>query len=137
MYNSQEIAKRIKEQAKKNQISIKEMLAECDMGINAISQMAKGSDMLSKNLAKLADCLDCSVDYLLGRTDLPDAIRPSDLNTRNGTDYIMTSSKTETSLLIEFRSLNTQGQEYIMQTMDMVKDKYKKSDSLSHMEEIG
>lgn len=30
------------------------------------------SDISSSNLAKIADYLDCSVDYLLGRTDNPE-----------------------------------------------------------------
>lgn len=72
MYNSQEIAKRIKSTAKSKGINLKIMLSECELGINVISQMAKGNDMLSKNLAKIADYLDCSVDYLLGRTDNPE-----------------------------------------------------------------
>ena len=72
MYNSQEIAKRIKLMAKSKGISLKNMLSDCELGINSISQMSKGNDMLSKNLAKIADYLDCSVDYLLGRTDKPE-----------------------------------------------------------------
>ena len=72
MYNSQEIAQRIKSTAKYKSINLKTMLSECGLGINAISQMAKGNDMLSKNLAKIASYLDCSVDYLLGRTDNPE-----------------------------------------------------------------
>ena len=72
MYNSQEIAQRIKSTAKSKSINLKTMLSECGLGINAISQMAKGNDMLSKNLAKIASYLDCSVDYLLGRTDNPE-----------------------------------------------------------------
>ncbi len=72
MYNSQEIATRIKSMAKSKNISLKTMLSECNLGINTISQMSKGNDMLSKNLARIADYLDCSVDYLLGRTDNPE-----------------------------------------------------------------
>ncbi len=72
MYNSHEIANRIKLTAKSKGIALKVMLSECDLGINTISQMAKGNDMLSKNLARIADYLDCSVDYLLGRTDNPE-----------------------------------------------------------------
>ena len=30
------------------------------------------SDISSNNLCKIADYLDCSVDYLLGRTDVPE-----------------------------------------------------------------
>lgn len=39
----------------------------------------------------------------------------------------------EKRLLTDFRTLNKQGQEYILQTMDMVKEKYKKI-SLSELE---
>lgn len=139
MYNAQDAADRIKLKAKEKNIHVKKLLEECDLNKNAISSMvSRGSWLQANNLAKIADYLDCSVDYLLGRAELPDAIHPSDLDTRNGTtDYIMTSSLLETSLLIEFRNLNSQGQDYILQTMDMVKDKYKKSDSVSQMEEIG
>ena len=33
------------------------------------------SEISSYNLARIADYLDCSVDYLLGRTDRPDVNR--------------------------------------------------------------
>ena len=33
---------------------------------------SRGSWLHANNLAKIADYLDCSVDYLLGRTDDPD-----------------------------------------------------------------
>jgi len=72
MYDSQEIATRIKSLAKLKGIVLKVMLPECGLSINTISQMSKGNDMLSKNLARIADYLDCSVDYLLGRTDKPE-----------------------------------------------------------------
>lgn len=72
MYDSQKIAIRIKSMAKSQNISLKTLLSECGMGINTISQMSKGNDMLSKSLAKIADYLGCSVDYLLGRTDNPE-----------------------------------------------------------------
>ena len=43
---------------------------------------------------------------------------------------------TEQKLLSDFRSLNKQGQEYILQTLDMAKDRYKKSDYISDLENI-
>lgn len=43
----------------------------------------------------------------------------------------------EEKLIADFRELNSQGQDYILQTMDLVKDKYKKCDSVSELEEIG
>lgn len=38
-----------------------------DLGINLISQLSKGSNITAINLAKIADYLGCSVDFLLGR----------------------------------------------------------------------
>lgn len=46
MYNSQDIAGRIKTTAKSKGISLKKMLSDCGLGINTISQMSKGNDML-------------------------------------------------------------------------------------------
>lgn len=71
MYDSAIIANNIKSQAKVKGITIKELLSQCHLGINTVSKLALGTDIHSKNLAKIADCLDCSVDYLLGRTDDP------------------------------------------------------------------
>lgn len=71
MYDLQAIALRIKQQAKTQKISMKDMLPACGLGINAVSQMAQGQNMSSTNLARIADYLGCSVDYLLGRTDDP------------------------------------------------------------------
>lgn len=69
MYNSQEIAFRIKAQAKLSDVKMKTMLSDLGLGINIVSHLAKGQDMSYCNLAKIADYLDCSIDYLLGRTD--------------------------------------------------------------------
>ncbi len=71
MYNTQNIATRIKSQLKHQHISTKDMLSDLDMGINAISEFSKGKQMSCISLARIADYLGCSVDYLLGRTDNP------------------------------------------------------------------
>lgn len=75
MYDSQEIAKRIKSRCKQRGISLGDMLASCELGINTVSKISKGTDILALNFAKIADYLDCSVDYLLGRTDVPEINR--------------------------------------------------------------
>ena len=72
MYNTQEMASRIKQQVKLYGYNMKNMLSELELGINIISHLAKGQVISSINLAKIADYLDCSVDYLLGRTDNPE-----------------------------------------------------------------
>jgi hypothetical protein len=134
MQNSQDVAMNIKKITKFKKITIGKMLSDCDLSKNTLSTMqSRGYLPRAETLIKIADYLDCSVDYLLGRTDIQEIetfIRAPD----NTTDYIVTTNKPEATLLIEFRNLNKQGQEYIMQTMDMVKDKYKKSSSISSME---
>lgn len=69
MYITQEIADKIKLQAKLKKITMKELLFHCELNINAISEFAKGKQLSCLSLARIADYLDCSVDYLLGRTN--------------------------------------------------------------------
>ncbi|MCM1507372.1 MAG: helix-turn-helix domain-containing protein [Ruminococcus flavefaciens] len=72
MFNSTEIAERIKLTAKAKKITIKDMLISCSLNKNALFTMSSGGSMpKADNLAKIAEYLDCSVDYLLGRTDNP------------------------------------------------------------------
>lgn len=73
MYEPVPIAERIKLVAKQKKISILDMLRECGLSKNTLSSMLSGgSTPKSENLAKIADYLGCSVDYLLGRTDNPE-----------------------------------------------------------------
>lgn len=72
MYITQNIANRIKIRLKEQKISTKVMLSDLGMGINSISEFSKGKQMSCISLARIADYLDCSVDYLLGRTDNPE-----------------------------------------------------------------
>lgn len=70
MYDAQATANLIKKIAKEKNILIKDMLQECALSKNAISTMlSRGSWLQANNLAKIADYLDCSIDYLLGRID--------------------------------------------------------------------
>lgn len=71
MYNSTEIAERIKGRAKQQGKPIGEMLSSCGLGKNTVAKISNGTDILTLNFARIADSLDCSVDYLLGRTDNP------------------------------------------------------------------
>lgn len=75
MYMTQDIADRIKLRLKFKHVRAKDMLSDLNMGVNAISELAKGKQMSCIALARVADYLDCSVDYLLGRTDNPDINR--------------------------------------------------------------
>lgn len=72
MYNSANVAERIKSLAKFKNIQLKTMLDAININKNALSSMYNGSMPKADNLAKIADYLGCSTDYLLGRTDVPD-----------------------------------------------------------------
>ena len=74
MYNSSRVADTIKALAKSKNISLRGMFLEIGLGVNTMSNM-KTSMPKADNLARIADYLDCSVDYLLGRTDCPEVAR--------------------------------------------------------------
>lgn len=70
MYKTTETVARIKETARKKKIKISDMLSQCELSITTLSSMkSRGSWIQANSLAKIADYLDVSVDYLLGRTD--------------------------------------------------------------------
>ncbi len=71
MYNSYDIAERIKLYAKSKHLPVKQILSDAGLGFNTMSNM-KTSMPKADTLAKIADQLGCSVDYLLGRTDNPE-----------------------------------------------------------------
>lgn len=71
MYESAIVAENIKKVAKSTGIQLKDMLHELQLNKNTLSTMYKGSMLKADSLARIADYLDCSVDYLLGRTENP------------------------------------------------------------------
>lgn len=90
MYNAQTLIKNIKLRAKAKNTLISDMLNDCGLNINTISQISDKKGMSSFSLARIADYLDCSVDYLLGRTDMP--VREN-LNGVNGIDRLNAEGK--------------------------------------------
>ena len=100
MYNTQKIAKRIKDVSKSKNEPLGTMLSKLEMGINTISELSKGKQISYLNFAKIADYLNVSVDYLLCRTDNPkscngDCITIGDIDG----NYNMTVGKDETKPL--------------------------------------
>ncbi|MDE7094764.1 MAG: hypothetical protein K2O52_07625 [Oscillospiraceae bacterium] len=72
MKNSQEIAVTIKKMAKSQKVAIGKMLSDCELNVNLLSTMQSGGCFPRlEAIAKIANYLDCSVDYLIGRTDVP------------------------------------------------------------------
>lgn len=75
MYESTIVAENIKKRAKSLGMQLKDMLLELHLNKNTLSSMYNGSMLKGDSLARIADYLDCSVDYLLGRTDNPNVNR--------------------------------------------------------------
>lgn len=79
MLNSQELANLIKTTAKSKNIAVGKMLSDCNLGINTLSSMQSGGYFPRlEAITKIADYLDVSIDYLLGRTDIPEVNRPAE-----------------------------------------------------------
>lgn len=72
------------------------------------------------NLSKLADLFGTSVDYLIGRADSSEHCQ-----------HQPTIPSSEMELLMIYRSLTPQGQEYIRQQFNIAKKIYEQSDPLS------
>ena len=73
MNDLQELALRIKQTTKNKGITLKQLLDACNLDRNYISDISRGKSATILNISKIATYLDCSIDYLLGRTDNPDS----------------------------------------------------------------
>lgn len=70
MYNPELVAERIKEMTSYRNTSISKMLSDCDIAKNTVTRLKIGSDITLCNVFKIANYLNVSVDYLLGRTNV-------------------------------------------------------------------
>lgn len=71
MQNKQ-IAERIKLRCRARSVAIKTVLRECEINHSFLYDMEhKDRSPSCDKIVRLADYLDCSTDYLLGRTDNP------------------------------------------------------------------
>ena len=87
MFTAQDSANRIKEIAKVKGVLIKDLLDACGLSKNALSSMlSRGSWLSPGSLSKIADYLDVSVDYLIGRSDSPTPARDNLLKMAAQTD---------------------------------------------------
>lgn len=72
MQNAQ-ISERIKFLCNLKSIMIKDLLIQCGINRNFIYDLEKKEKSpSSEKILKIADYLDCSIDYLLGRTNIPE-----------------------------------------------------------------
>ena len=118
------VAKNILFYRKQNKMSQKTLAEKIGVKHNTISSWESCTNSVDiDSLFKICDALNVSVNVMMGIDD----------NTNNND----TLNENENYLLNTFRNLSVQGQEYILQTIDMVKDKYKKDLYSSGSQKIG
>ena len=128
--------KQVMEEKKLKQVDILNLsLPLCEkynvkMNKSDISQYVSGKvEPSQEKLVILGMALNVTESWLMG-FDVP-----KDRQQQNLGNFHL--SNKERILISDFRELNPQGQDYILQTMDLVKDKYKKCDSVSELQNIG
>lgn len=86
-YTSVFVADKIKQLLKSRKIPASKMLVDCGLNKNALFTM-QSSGFLPRleTVAQIADYLDCSVDYLLGRTEDPQAHKARAAGAGNGSE---------------------------------------------------
>ena len=112
MYEYNEMIDRLKNFIDERKISIKQLSELADVPYRTLYKIiTKETKEPSVNIMiRVAKALNITTDNLIFGKDTKCDV--------NDLDH------TEQNLLSDFRSLNKQGQEYILQTVDIVKDKY-------------
>ena len=90
LYDSISLAENIKIQAKARNVQLKDMFTELGMSKGTLSSLRTGRMIAAASLARIADYLDCSMDFLMGRTVDP-AVKRMDLTDEERqkvTDYL-------------------------------------------------
>ncbi len=133
MENTQIIASRIKTQAKQKNISVKDILSFYAIDKNLLNKLSKGKDTSTQNIYKIADYLHVSVDYLLGRTDIPTSTYSiNNKNTTiNGTQANVINNNVVSDNITEefFRLFEKLSFEEKLKVMQYVSEKKYSSDS--------
>ena len=90
LYDSITLAENIKIQAKARNVQLKDMFAELDLSKGTLSNLRLGKKISADSLARIADYLDCSMDFLMGRTVDPAVKRMNltDDERQKVTDYL-------------------------------------------------
>lgn len=94
------------------------------------------TDWVKGNAYPRIDKIELMANYFgITKADLVEEKSTTDIKMNKADEIVLTDE--EKHLIINFRNLNNDGKSYIKQTMDMVKDKYKKCDSVSELQKLG
>lgn len=110
MRSSQELAIIIKRIAKEQNITIGKMLSDCQLSVNTLSSMQSGGYYPRiEAIVKIADYLDVSVDYLLGRDSNDTQNGKSSNEESDKKSAAIELTENESNLLTAYRQLNAEG----------------------------
>ena len=115
MYNAQNAADCIKKILIDRNLTAKSMCQSCHISVNALSNIRRGDLKSIEAFYSIADYLDCSIDYLVGRTDKPEVSKSSNINTTSNTQNEI--SKEDLELLELFHKLPIRKQAEIITAM--------------------
>lgn len=101
MYKSSDVADKLRDVAKLRGVTMKDALKKANLNFNMMTMM-RTSMPKADTLAKLADELDCSVDYLMGRSP--------QLHTPGVEQAIVESSRNATEMLSLYVQLSERDQ---------------------------
>lgn len=125
MYSPVDIAQRIKTLAFKKNIVLQKMFIDLGFTANTMTNLYDGRMIKSDRLAKIADYLDCSVDYLLGRT------------TRNNySDESPAVNSNEQELLNIYHQLPSSTQNIVLDYLKYLLSRSQVQSSNKHIENI-
>ncbi|MBP0987367.1 MAG: helix-turn-helix transcriptional regulator [Oscillospiraceae bacterium] len=99
--NPQEVAKTIKDEAKRQGLPVGKLLRDLGLSKNAISSMNAGYYPQLENLVKIADILGVSLDYLLGRS-VPEKEKAPDIIRSRIADRVRGLSDHQADLLLAY-----------------------------------
>ena len=123
MYNLQIIESRIMEIAAKKGLSKNKLLINSEMGKSFFDNMKKGRIPSVERLHIIADYLNVSIDYLVGRTDKPNLDEAPAITDAPVTQEPKKEDESEKELLRIYRSLPPRIKHEVMSFMYETEDK--------------
>lgn len=101
MYTAYLTISRIQQAIKEKGYTQKKVFADCGIGEDTVKRMSDNKGISSFYLAKIADYLNCSVDYLLGRTDVPELKSNDDIELFSKIQKLPLSERSKVIVLID------------------------------------
>lgn len=129
MRQPSELASIIKEIAKQKNIKIREMLSNINVNVNAVSTMtSRGSYPSIETMYKIAEHLNVSIDFLLGRTEIAEV--------NNGSSYTMENSPMSAQGNNNSINVSSAANETLMKRDSMVDEMVERFNTLSFEDKL-